>query len=336
MQAENRERLGERKCKGIEWNTVSQTYVAKGFVSNALHAQQVQRSRRIANTRNADSMVKCPRGNIQVCASVEWLAEKWLTGDVRDRQEQSAGVQSRGDEILVKERVMEGTNVPPFPPETTPKMTSIKNTVPMAQVAGADENQIIQSLLVPVKSPGFFNLDQEEEGALSTKKVWLFIRKKHLPTQVLFPDVDLDAREVLTVSVKSEFGGRRRLAPLSNEEEATSGADDASSSQHLAPLTDSEEEMEVMFLVQVTSEGEVTDTTEGHVYRKREPQQFVADHGITAGEANHAGEASHPSEATINPTAGFPVPHPRLETPAPHRRLQGAPAGGRQKFTSRW
>ncbi|KAJ7907710.1 hypothetical protein B0H13DRAFT_1879336 [Mycena leptocephala] len=88
------------------------------------------------------------------------------------------------------------------------------------EIVGADENQIIQSLLVPVKSPGFFDLDQEEEGALSTKKVWLL---------TLMP-----------------------LAPLSNEEEATSGADDASSSQHLAPLTDSEEEMEVMFLVQDT------------------------------------------------------------------------------------
>ncbi|KAJ7931952.1 hypothetical protein B0H13DRAFT_1857372 [Mycena leptocephala] len=73
---------------------------------------------------------------------------------------------------------------------------------------------------VAVKSsPVFFDLNQEEEdGALSTEKVRLF---------PLIPP-----------------------APLSNEEEATSGTDDASSSQQLAPLADAEEETEVILLVQ--------------------------------------------------------------------------------------
>ncbi|KAJ7914027.1 hypothetical protein B0H13DRAFT_1873369 [Mycena leptocephala] len=73
---------------------------------------------------------------------------------------------------------------------------------------------------VAVKSsPDFFDLNQEEEDrALSTEKVWLF---------PLIPP-----------------------APLSNEEEATSGTDDALSSQQLAPLVDVEEEMEVILLVQ--------------------------------------------------------------------------------------
>ncbi|KAJ7907734.1 hypothetical protein B0H13DRAFT_1879277 [Mycena leptocephala] len=53
-------------------------------------------------------------------------------------------------------------------------------------------------------------------------------------------------------------------APLSNEEEATSGTDDASSSQQLAPLADVEEEMEVILLVQRAWAGRLIPLKDGY------------------------------------------------------------------------
>ncbi|KAJ7923723.1 hypothetical protein B0H13DRAFT_1864708 [Mycena leptocephala] len=53
-------------------------------------------------------------------------------------------------------------------------------------------------------------------------------------------------------------------ATLSNEEEATSSPDDASSSQQLAPLADTEEEMEVILLVQRAWAGRLIPLKDGY------------------------------------------------------------------------